>query len=80
MFVFGFIRGTILGLSLGLMSGLIAKKICPAIFFKINPINCLNVFKYIVNQLKDEQEAKYPYHYDDKDISNCEYIPVPVKT
>lgn len=52
---------------------LIAKKMCPAIFFKINPINCLNVFKYIVNKLKDEQDAKYPYHYDDKELINEYY-------
>tara|TARA_B100000424_G_C22942574_1_gene501536 strand:+ start:271 stop:3216 length:2946 start_codon:yes stop_codon:yes gene_type:complete len=49
---------------------LIAKKMCPAIFFKINPINCLNIFKYIVNQLKEEQDKKYPFHYDDLELRN----------
>ena len=52
---------------------LITKKMIPAIFFKINPIDCLNIFKLIVNQLKDQQDIKYPFHYDDLEFRSKYY-------
>lgn len=44
---------------------LIKKNMCPAIFFKVNPKECLVLFKEIVQSLYDHQNIKYPHHYDD---------------
>ena len=41
---------------------------CPVIFFKINPIRCLDLFKKIVLLLEEEQNKKYPHHNDDLEI------------
>ena len=38
---------------------------CPAIFFKVNPKECLVLFKEIVQSLYDHQNIKYPHHYND---------------
>ena len=44
---------------------LIKKNMCPAIFFKMSPIKCLQVFKLIVKTLEESQNKKFPYHNDD---------------
>ena len=52
---------------------LIKKNMCPAIFFKINPIKCLQVFKYIVSTLEESQNKKYPHHYEDLEFRQVFY-------
>jgi hypothetical protein len=44
---------------------LLKKNMCPAIFFKISPIRCLQVFKAIVKALEDNQNKKFPHHNED---------------
>tara|TARA_X000000950_G_C13894654_1_gene652347 strand:+ start:10 stop:3015 length:3006 start_codon:yes stop_codon:yes gene_type:complete len=44
---------------------LIKKNMCPAIFFKMSPYKCLQVFKLIVQTLEESQNKKFPYHNDD---------------
>jgi len=44
---------------------LLKKNMCPAIFFKISPIRCLQVFKLIVKTLEDNQNSKFPHHNED---------------
>lgn len=51
-----------------LIKTLIKKNMCPVIFFKINPIRCLELFKNIVLLLEEEQIKKYPHHNDDLEI------------
>ena len=51
-----------------LIKTLIQKNMCPVIFFKINPIRCLELFKKIVLLLEEEQNKKYPHHNDDLEI------------
>ena len=47
---------------------------CPAIFFKINPIRCLNIFKHVVKELEKQQNIKYPHHYEDKEFLQSFYL------
>lgn len=51
-----------------LIKTLIQKNMCPVIFFKINPIRCLELFKKIVLLLEEEQNKKYPHHNDDLEV------------
>jgi len=51
-----------------LIKTLLKKNMCPVIFFKINPIRCLDLFKKIVLLLEEEQNKKYPHHNDDLEI------------
>ena len=44
---------------------LIKKNMCPAIFFKLSPIRCLQVFKLIVKTLEESQNKKFPHHNED---------------
>jgi len=44
---------------------LIKKNMCPAIFFKLSPIRCLQVFKLIVKTLEENQNKKFPHHNED---------------
>ena len=44
---------------------LLKKNMCPAIFFKICPIRCLQIFKMIVTKLEEQQNTKYPHHNED---------------
>jgi ATP-dependent RNA helicase DDX60 len=44
---------------------LLKKNMCPAIFFKISPIRCLQIFKMIVKKLEDNQNEKFPHHNED---------------
>ena len=48
-----------------LIKTLIKKDMCPAIFFKLDAYKCKTIFKYIVKELENQQNEKYPYHYDD---------------
>lgn len=51
-----------------LIKSLLKKNMCPVIFFKINPIRCLDLFKKIVLLLEEEQNKKYPYHNSDLEL------------
>lgn len=51
-----------------LIKTLLKKNMCPVIFFKINPIRCLDLFKKIVLLLEEEQNKKFPHHNDDLEI------------
>ena len=51
-----------------LIKTLIQRNMCPVIFFKINPIRCLDLFKKIVLLLEEEQNKKYPHHNDDLEV------------
>ncbi len=51
-----------------LIKTLLKKNMCPVIFFKINPIRCLELFKNIVLLLEEEQNKKYPHHNDDLEV------------
>ena len=53
---------------------LIKKNMCPAIFFKVNPKECLVLFKEIVQSLHDHQNIKYPHHYDDLEFKYDYFI------
>ena len=46
----------------------------PAIFFKVNSIKCLQVFKSIVNQMKEHQDKKYPFHNEDLEFRQSYYL------
>lgn len=49
------------------------KNMCPAIFFKIDPVRCLEVFKYVVRKLEDNQNKKFPYHNEDLEFRQSYY-------
>ena len=53
---------------------LIKKNMCPAIFFKVNSRECLELFKYIVNSLFESQNIKFPYHYDDLEFKQSYFF------
>tara|TARA_B100000902_G_C27322055_1_gene925401 strand:+ start:730 stop:3699 length:2970 start_codon:yes stop_codon:yes gene_type:complete len=53
---------------------LLKKNMVPAIFFKISPIKCLQVFKLIVTKLEQNQNKKFPHHNDDLEFRQDFYI------
>jgi hypothetical protein len=52
---------------------LIKKNMCPAIFFKLSPIRCLQVFKLIVKTLEESQNNKFPHHNEDLEFRQDYY-------
>lgn len=52
---------------------LIKKNMCPAIFFKLSPIRCLQVFKLIVKTLEETQNKKFPHHNEDLEFRQNYY-------
>lgn len=53
---------------------LVKNKMCPAIFFKVNPRECLELYKYIVNSLLECQNIKYPFHYEDLEFKQSYFL------
>ena len=49
------------------------KNMCPAIFFKIDPVRCLEVFKYVVRRLEENQNRKFPHHNEDLEFRQSYY-------